>query len=85
MKTACINGAIAPSYQQVLVEAMRNGPYSMAIGDNGVEKMNPLTVRVINADSGMVHTQFLDMCLSLSTAEGIFSKMQDALDKYESS
>lgn len=41
-------------------------------------------MRIINADSGMVHTQFLDMCLSsLSTAEGIFSKMQAALDKYE--
>ena len=88
MKSACvINGAIAPSYQQALVEAMRNGPYSVAIdgsSDSGVEKMNPLTVRIINADSGMVHTQFLDMCLSsLSTAEGIFSKMQAALDKYE--
>ena len=87
MKTACvINGALAPSYQQVLVEAMKNGPYSVTIdgsSDSGVEKMNPLTVRIINADSGMVHTQFLDMCLSLSTAEGIFSKMQAALEKYE--
>ena len=45
--------------------------------------MNPLAVRIINADSGMVHTQFLDMCLSsLSTAEGILSKTQAALDKY---
>ena len=47
--------------------------------------MNLLTVRIINTDTGMVHTQFLDMCLSLSTAEGNFSKMQGALnfDKYE--
>ena len=76
MKTACvINGAIAPSYQQALVEAMKNGSYSVAIdgsSDSVVEKMNPLTVWIINADSGKVHTQFLDMCLSLSTAEGIF-------------
>ena len=46
MKVACIiNGAIAPSYQQVLVEAMKNGPYSVAVdgsSDNGVEKMNLL-------------------------------------------
>ena len=42
--------------------------------------MNPLTVQVINADSGMIHTQFLDMCLSsLSTAEGIFSKCKVSL------
>ena len=87
-KTACIvNGAVAPSYQQVLVQAMKSGPFSVAIdgsSDSGVEKMNPLTVRIINSDTGMVHTQFLDMCLSsLSTAEGIFSKMQGALDKYE--
>ena len=65
---------------------MKNGPYSVAIdgsSDNGVEKMNPLTVRIINADSGMVHTQFLDMCMSSqSTAEGIFSKMQGTLDKH---
>lgn len=50
MKTVCIiiNGAIAPSYQQVLVEAMRNGSYSVAIdgsSDSGVEKMNPLTLQ----------------------------------------
>lgn len=66
---------------------MKTGPYAIAIdgsSDSGVEKMNPLTVRIINAESGMVHTQFLDMCLSSqSTAEGIFSKMQDALQKHE--
>ena len=64
-KKACIiNGAIAPSYQQALVEIMKNGPFSMAVdrsSDNGVEKMNPLTVRVIDAQSGIVHTQFLDV------------------------
>ena len=32
MKTACIiNGAIAPMYQQLLVESMRNGPFSIAV------------------------------------------------------
>ena len=31
-KTACIiNGAVAPSYQQVLVQAMRSGPFLVAI------------------------------------------------------
>lgn len=88
MKTACIiNGAVAPSYQQSLVATMKNAPFSVAIDgstDSGVEKMNPLTVRVFNTHSGMVHTQFLDMCMSSqSTAEGIFQKMQGALEKHE--
>ena len=54
MKTACvINDTIAP-YQQALIETMRIGSYSIAIdgsNDSGVGKMNPLTVRIINADS----------------------------------
>ena len=51
--------------------------------DNGVEKMNPLTARIFDSDRGAVTTQFLDMCMSSSTAEGIFSKMQEALSKHE--
>ena len=49
-KTAClINGAIAPLYQQELVEIMKPEPYSVAIdgsSDNSHEKMNPLTIRI---------------------------------------
>ena len=87
-KTACIiNGAIAPTYLHSLVEAMKNGPFAIAIdesNDNGIEKMKPLTVRIIDSESGTVHTQVLDMCLSsVSTAEGIFSKMNEVLIKYE--
>ena len=87
MKTTCIiNGAVAPSYQQSLVATMKTAPFSVAIDgstDTGVEKMNPLTVRIFNTDSGMVHTQFLDMCMSSqSTAAGIFQKMQDAFQKH---
>ena len=86
-KTTCIvNGAIAPSYQQALVEYMREKPFSIAIdgsSDSSLEKMNPLTVRILT-DSGMVHTELLDMCMSSdSTAEGIFSKMQDAFNKHK--
>ena len=51
--------------------------------DIGVEKMNPLTVRIFDPDCGSVTTHFLDMCMSSSsTAEGIFSKMQEALSKH---
>ena len=52
--------------------------------DTGVVKMNPLTVGIFNVEYCMVHTQFLDMCMSSqSTAEGIFTKMQEALLKHE--
>ena len=46
--------------------------------------MNPLTLRIFDTIRGMVMTHFLDMCMSSSsTAEGIFSKMQEALSKYD--
>uniref|UniRef100_A0A1X7TM57 DUF659 domain-containing protein n=1 Tax=Amphimedon queenslandica TaxID=400682 RepID=A0A1X7TM57_AMPQE len=85
-KTTCIvNGDIAPSYQQALVEYMREKPFFIAIdgsSDSGLEKMNPLTVCILNK-SGFVHTELLDMCMSSdSTAEGIFSEMQHAFMKH---
>lgn len=87
-KTACIvNGAIAPFYQQRIIESMRNGPFSVAIdgsSDTGVEKMNPLTIRIFDVTQGVVSTQFLDMCtLSSSTAEGIFTTLQNVLTKHD--
>ena len=59
---------------------MKEGPYVLSIDgstDTGVQKMNPLTVCIFDSDRGVVTTQFLDMCMSSSTAEGIFSKMQE--------
>ena len=87
-KTAClINRAIAPFFCQKLVTTMKTTPFSVAIdgsSDTGKEKMNPLTIRTYDDSPGIVHTQFLDMCMSSdATAEGIFSKMQEALDKHE--
>lgn len=87
-KTAClINGAIAPFFCEKLVTTMRAAPFALAIdgsSDTGKEKMNPLTIRTYDDSRGIVNTQFLDMCMSSdATAEGIFSKMQEALDKHE--
>ena len=81
MKTACIiNGAIAPMYQQALVACMRSDPFAIAIdgsNDSGIEKMNPLTVRIFDITRGVTTTWFLDMCMSSSsTAAGIFAKVQ---------
>ena len=45
--------------------------------------MNPLTVRIIDADRGRVMTQLLDMCLTTgSTAETIYTKINKALMKF---
>ena len=76
-KMACIiNGAVAPFFQQNLVEHIKKNPFSIAIdgsSDNYIEKVNPLTVRIFYIDCGNVRTQFLDICMSSSsTAEGIF-------------
>ena len=57
-KTACIiNGAIAPFYQQMLVDFMKNEPFALAVdgsSDTGVEKMNALTIRIFDGNRGMV-------------------------------
>ena len=87
-KTACIiNGAVAPFFQQQLIECMRQEPYALSIdgsSDTGIEKMNPLTARIFSSVHGMVTTHFLNMCMSSSaTAEGIFSKMQQVLLKHD--
>ena len=67
---------------------MREEPFSIAIdgsSDSSLEKMNHLTVRILT-DSGIVHTELLDMCMSSDfTAEEIFSKMQDAFNKHKMS
>lgn len=45
--------------------------------------MNPLTIRFFDTARQQICTQFLDMCMSsTSTAEGIFSKMDEALMKH---
>ncbi len=67
-KTSCIvNRSLAPHFKSALVSAMLSRPFSIAIdgsNDSGLEKMNPMTVRLFDADSGMVTTQLLDMCLT---------------------
>ena len=65
-KTTCmINGALAPHFKSILVNTMKEGAYSIAVdGSNntGLEKMNPMTVRVYESSTGRIVTRFLDMC-----------------------
>ena len=83
-KTACvINGAIAPHFKQNLVETMKEYPFSVSVdgsSDTGVEKMNPMTIRIFDINRGSATARFLDMCMaSSSSAEGIFTRMNEVL------
>jgi len=86
-KTMCIlNRALQPHFESVLVAQMKGEPFSLAIdgsNDNGLHKMNPVTVRIYNSITGRIGTRLLDMCLttgtSSATAANIFTAMDNAL------
>ncbi|KAK6191363.1 hypothetical protein SNE40_003074 [Patella caerulea] len=90
-KTTCIlNGAIAPHFRSMLVDQMKTRPYSLAVdgsNDTGLEKMNPLTVRIYDVNTSMVKFDLLDMCCTSgrgsATAEGIFSKIKEKIDLHD--
>lgn len=86
-KTTCIlNGALAVDLQKSLVDHMKAEPFSLATdgsNDSGLQKMNPLTVRIFDVNRGRVMTQLLDMCLtSASTADAIYKKISETLTKF---
>ena len=62
---------------------MKNAPYSLATdgsNDNGLKKMNPLTVQIYDVNLKRVKTSLLDMCFSSgSTAEKLFQGITDCL------
>jgi hypothetical protein len=86
-KTSCIlNMAMKPYFQSALVSEMKTGPFTLSIGgsnDTGLEKMNPLTVKVYDVNRQRVEHKFLDMCTTsgkgCGTALGIFGKMDEVL------
>lgn len=67
----------------MLVEEMKKAPFSLATdgsNDNGLEKMNPVTVRIYDVNRGKITTKFLDMCLSTGgTAEQIFTAIDGTM------
>ena len=82
-KATCIfNQAIKPDLQSSLLEHIKNNYFSISTdgnNDQGLCKMNPITVRLFDINQHKVVTQFLDMCLSSSsTADGIFTSIDNA-------
>lgn len=73
----------------VLVEDMKANPFSLLIdgsNDTGLEKLNPLTVKIFDVRKGQVLTQLLDMCTTsgrdCGTATAIFSKVDSVLGRH---
>ena len=81
-KSTCIlNRAIKPDLQSSLLEHIKNNYFSISTdgsNDQGLSKMNPVTVRLFDINQNKVVTQFLDICLSTSsTADGIFTSIDN--------
>ena len=70
-KTTClVDGSLAPHFKSALVNTMKIQPFSVAVdgsNDTGLEKMNPMTVRLYDINQGIIVTRFLDMCLTKGT------------------
>ena len=69
---------------------MKTVPYSLLVdgsNDTGVEKLNPLTVKVFDPVEKQVTTQLLDMCTTsgrdCGTAVSIFKKINSVLVKFD--
>ena len=75
-KSSCIlNGAIYPDLQQSLIDKMKVSVFSLSTdesNDQNLEKINPVTVRILGINQHKVVMEFLDMCLSkFSTPAGV--------------
>ena len=75
------------TFKMSLVDYMKAEPFALATdgsNDSGLQKMNPLTVRIFDMCRGQVTTQLLDMCLTTSgTVESIYTKISDTLSQFE--
>jgi hypothetical protein len=85
-KAMCmLNLAVTPFLKEKLISEMRVHPFSLSVdgsNDTGLEKMNPLTVRIYNYENKTIATRFLDMCSShTATAEGIFGVIDRKLSE----
>jgi hypothetical protein len=83
--TCMLNETVAPMLIEDLLQSMNLHPFSLSVdgsNDEGLEKINPLTVRIFYINANRIVTRFLDMCTSSSaTAEGIFTAIDAKLTK----
>ena len=81
--TCMLNEAVAPTLLHSLLELMKVHPFSLSVdgsNDSGLEKMNPVTIRLFDPAQNSIVTRFLDMCTSTSgTAEGIFTVIDNKM------
>ncbi len=77
------------SFTAALVEEMKASPFSLLVdgsNDTGVEKLNPLTVKIFDITRREVVSHLLDMCTTsgrdCGTSMTIFSKIDSVLEKY---
>ena len=90
-KASCIlNEILAPHFLLETVQSMKNDFYSLSTdGSNniGLEKMNPLTVRLYDSSKRRVDTRFLDTCCTSGqnsgTAATIFQMIDDVMIKLQ--
>ena len=65
---------------------MQKSPFSLATdgsNDNGLLKMNPLTVRIFDINLGKVKTSLLDMCVSKGgTAEELLTTIDNCMSAF---
>ena len=80
---------ILPCYIAIVVEEVKVSPFSLLVdgsNDTGLEKLNPLTVKIYDASQRKVKTLLLDMCTTsgrdCGTATAIFTKIDSILDSY---
>ena len=83
-KTMCIvNMALRLYLESLLIDQMKSQPFALAVdgsNDPGLQKMNPVTVRILYIEKGVTSTKFLDMCLTsgvnAGTADSIFTRVR---------
>ena len=85
--THIVTQALAPHFQKNIVETMKSKPFSVSTdgsNDTGIQKMNPVCVRMFDEIQGKVLPHVLDMGLTDSgTAESVFNKLDGVLSKHD--
>ena len=83
-KASCILNR-APELQKILVNQMKTSCFSIVTdgsNDQGLEKMNPVTVSIFDINQNKVVTKFLDMCkFEESNAKAIFEAIDASMSK----